>query len=314
MTTAPGRGRLITTLAAAVAAMSVAGPLLRFATAPASVIALWRMVFTTALTAGLLATSSARPRPPGLPAKTSPRAALLTLLAGGLLAAHFVTWIASLRLTSIAASVTLVNTQPLFAAFLAAIALRERVSRRQLTGILVAIAGACGILYDGGLEGARLQGNLLALAGAATAAGYWVVGRALRPSVGLLAYVTRVYAAAAAALLAWCVTQGDRLLAHPATDWLIFAVLALGPGLGGHTLLNWSLRWLPAPVANVATLGEPVGATLLAALWLGETPATGTLLGGVVTLAGIAITVSARPGPPPSRKKPSHEPPLASAR
>jgi drug/metabolite transporter (DMT)-like permease len=91
-----------------------------------------------------------------------------------------------------------------------------------------------------------------------------------------------------------------RLFDYPAREWLLFLGMAVGPGLLGHTVVNWALAHVESSVVSVSLLGEPVGATLLAALLLGERAAPLTLVGGAVVLAGVALTARSRddgPGP-----------------
>ena len=65
--------------------------------------------------------------------------------------------------------------------------------------------------------------------------------------------------------------------------------------LFGHTGLNWALKYLPAYIVNLTLLGEPIGATILAALLPGirEVPTPVTLAGGALILAGIYVTARA---------------------
>jgi drug/metabolite transporter (DMT)-like permease len=139
-----------------------------------------------------------------------------------------------------------------------------------------------------------LTGDLLALAGAAFGGAYFVIGRSLRPRLGLVAYITRVYGVAAVVLLVWAALRREAFVGYPATDWAIFVALAAGPMLVGHGGLNYALRYLPAYTVNVAALGEPVGATLIA--WLlpaiAERPGLGAMAGGVLALGGIALTLA----------------------
>jgi drug/metabolite transporter (DMT)-like permease len=123
-----------------------------------------------------------------------------------------------------------------------------------------------------------------------TAAGYVLAGRSLRQRVSLVPYVVIVYGVCIAALLGVVILQGHPLAGYPSYEWAIFAGLALGPGLLGHTVLNWALAHVESSVASVSLLGEPVGATLLAFLLLSEVPTPVTLVGGGVVLVGIALT------------------------
>jgi drug/metabolite transporter (DMT)-like permease len=217
-----------------------------------------------------------------------------------MLALHFWSWNSSVALTSVAASVVLVNTQPVVVALLSAVWLREAPSRRQWTGIAIAMVGALivavpdlvGGMGDTTAHPRALLGDLLALGGALTAALYFVAGRRLRSSLGLWPYVGLVYGTCLVVLLALVVATRAPLAPQPPREVAIFAALALGPMLLGHTGLNWALKHSPAYVVNLTLLGEPVGATLIAATIPGirELPGPATLLGGAVVLAGILLT------------------------
>lgn len=220
--------------------------------------------------------------------------------AGALLALHFWSWNASVALTTVSASVVLVNTQPVVVALLSALWLRESPSRRQWLGIAVSMVGALIVAlpdFSGASTSAAphpraLLGDLLALGGAITAAIYFVAGRRLRTSLDLWAYVALVYGSCFLSLLLLATLAGAPLAPQPSRELAIFAGLALGPMLLGHTGLNWALKHSPAYVVNLTLLGEPVGATLIAALLPGirEVPGPLTFVGGAVVLAGILLT------------------------
>ncbi|MXR50863.1 EamA family transporter [Halovenus sp. WSH3] len=280
-------------LAVSICAISTGAILVRLSSAPSSVAAMYRVLFTTL---PLLPVAALRYREQF---RAMDRRDLLFACASGLaLAVHFASWFESLAWTSVAASVTLVQSQPLFVAVGAWALLSERVSRRVAAGILVAVAGIVTMsLSDlvGGVVGANpLLGNALALLGAVMAAGYVLAGRSLRQRMALIPYVVVVYSVCTVGLFALVVSQGHALGGYPRGEWLVFAGLALGPGLFGHTVINWALGHLESSVVSVSLLGEPIGATLLAALLLGETPSMLTVLGGAVVLAGIVTTATAR--------------------
>jgi drug/metabolite transporter (DMT)-like permease len=279
-------------LGVVIVAISTGAILVRLSNAPSAVAAFYRVLFTTLpLVPVALWTYRDQFRALGR------RDLLLATLSGLALALHFVSWFESLEWTSVAASVTFVQSQPLFVAAGAWLLLRERVTRRMAVGILVAIAGmatmSLGDLLGGALIGpAPLLGNGLAVFGAVMAAGYFLAGRSLRQRMALIPYVVIVYSVCTGGLLVIAVLQGGPLTGYPPREWLIFVGLAVGPGLLGHTVINWVLAHLESGVVSVSLLGEPVGATILALLLLGEAPTAYTVLGGVVVLAGIAVTVS----------------------
>ncbi len=215
------------------------------------------------------------------------------ILSGAFLGGHFATWISSLVFTSVVSSVALVSLSPLFIALASVLVLGERLTRRLMIGMLIAIAG--GILIGladgaGAVPGANpMLGNALAIVAALCMAPYMIVGRALRHKLSLLAYVTLVYGAAAIVLLLLCIATRTSLVLPNPIAYVWVALLALLPQLIGHTSFNWSVRRLPAAYATIPVLGEPVGSTILAITLLGETVRPLTLLGAAIAVAGIAI-------------------------
>lgn len=246
-------------------------------------IAGWRMLASAALllpgaTRGLA--SSVRAHPTAY------------VVSGLSLAVHFGAWTASLDHIPVARSVLLVDLQPIFVALAAWAWLGERPHGRFAVAIVLALAGLV-ILTGGDAGGGSTTGDAFALTGAASIAGYVLIGRRLRESVGLADYVVPVYTIAGATLLTASALVGETLLPSGEALWPLVG-LAVIPTLGGHTVFNWALRHVPARVVSMAFLGEPVGATLLAALFLGETPDGRTLAGGALCLAGVVLVVFRR--------------------
>lgn len=283
----------ILVLAGSLVGISLAAPLIRLSDAHPITIATWRLAIAL-IPIAVLAWRAGSWR---AYRTLDPRLLLAALGAGVLLALHFWSWNASLRYTSVAASVTLVNLQPAIIAAVSARFLGERPSRRQWLGILLAMAGAIGVAWvdvpAGDLEGGSnaLLGDALAVIGAITAAGYYLLGRAVRQVLDTWGYVLLAYGAALVTLLLLAVPAGAVLWPQPAPEWGIFVGLAIGPMLLGHTGMNFALGRLPAYLVNLTVLGEPIGATLLAA-WLpfiGEVPGIGTIGCGALVLLGVVI-------------------------
>ena len=280
-------------LAFAVFAASTSAILVRWSVAPSSVAAFYRVLFTAAIVAPIAVVRHRREFQ-----RLSRRDLGFAVAAGVALAVHFAAWFESLNHTSVAASVTLVQTQPIFVALGAGLLLGERVNRQAALGIAVAIVGAAAMSVGGAGEApvsdATAYGNALALLGAVTVAGYVLAGRSIRQRVSLFPYVTVVYTACAATLFVLVGVQGHDYLAYPAREWVLFLALAVGPGILGHTIVNWVLEHLESVVVSVAWLGEPLGATLLALVLLAEVPDAITVVGGVVVLSGIYVTTIER--------------------
>jgi len=291
-----GQHRLaLAAVAVAVLAASTSAILIRLSDAPESVMAFYRVTFTILLLLPLARGASAEL------GGVARRDALAAVGAGLALSAHFGTWFVSVDLTTVAASVTLVQTQPLFVAAGATLLLGERVTTKTVGGILVAMVGVATMSAEGLLgmtaASAPLVGNGLALAGAVAAAAYVLAGRSIRQRVSVVPYVLVVYAVAAAGLLAVALAQGAPLSGYPPREWVLFLGMAVGPGILGHTLINWALEYVESSVVSVSLVGEPVGSALLAAVVLAEIPGALTVAGGAVVIAGIVVTARSRPGP-----------------
>ena len=278
-------------LGVAIAAVSTSAILVRWSDAPAVVLAFYRVLLTTLLVVPFVFT-----RYRGDFSAFEPRDLLLATLTGAALAIHFAAYFESLAWTSVAASVTLVQSQPIFVAIGAAVLLREQIGARKAFGIAVAVAGMATMsigefLTGAAIAGARpLYGNSLAVLGAVMAAIYVLVGRSLRQRVAVVPYVLVVYTACSLTLLLVAVGQGLPLVGSGRREWILFFALAVGPGLFGHTVVNWALEHVESSVVSVSLLGEPVGATILALLLLAEIPGATTVGGGVIVLVGIYVT------------------------
>jgi drug/metabolite transporter (DMT)-like permease len=274
-------------MALGVTCVSVGSILVRLAQAPPLAVAFQRVFLASAMVLPFAAGGAARSWP-GL----ASRSRLLLVAAGIALALHFATWIASLSYTTVAASVLIVNTAPLFSLVLSRAFLGETPGLTVLRAMALALAGAVLIAAGDWTGGAAsLTGIGLALAGAITLAVYHVTGRGLREALPLRAYILAVWSAAAATLAAMAAVGRVELFDYPPRTLLVFALLALIPTLAGHGLVNRVLRDLPAPTVGLFLLGEPVVASLLAWALFGEVPAALTLVGGTLVMVALAWVV-----------------------
>ncbi len=227
----------------------------------------------------------------------------LALFSGLFLAVHFATWISSLEYTTVASSVVLVTTTPLWVALLSPFILREPISRGQMLGMLAALAGGIVIgVSDSESSAARnaLLGDFLALAGAWMAAFYIILGRRLRKKMSLLSYTFVVYGAAAVMLVIIMLARGYPPLGYPSKAYLWFVLLALVPQLLGHSSINWALGYLSAASVSTILLGEPIGSTILAFILFKEVPTPFKIFGGLLILSGIYIASRSEAAPAPA--------------
>jgi len=230
---------------------------------------------------------------------------LLAALSGFFLAMHFASWISSLEYTTVASSVVLVSTTPLWVALLSPFILKEPVARVVLIGMVLAFIGVVIIgLSDtcarqGGhitcpafsefVQGRAFLGDMLALVGAIMGAGYVMIGRKLRPGISLMSYIFLVYGVAAVGLVILMLAAGESPIGYPPQAYLWFILLAIFPQLLGHSSFNYALGYLSAAYVSITLLGEPICATILAYLLLDEAPTPEKIFGAILILAGIYV-------------------------
>lgn len=230
---------------------------------------------------------------------------LLAIAAGACLAAHFATWITSLAYTSVASSTALVTTNPVFVALATWLIFRERLGFGTWAGVMLTVGGSLliGLSDSGSGHGsAPLLGDVLALLGAVTVSGYFLLGRLLRARLSLLPYIWLVYTSAAVGLLAVLALAGQSLLGLPPAGYLLILGLAIGPQLLGHTAFNWAIKYLSPTLVTVAILGEPIGSTALALAIFNQPLQPLQLVGGGVLLVGIAVATLAERRAPAAPK------------
>ena len=296
---ATGVRRALPALALGLFGVSWSAVLVRLADAPAATVAFWRLTISVALLLPFLVRSGQVEEVRRLHRHEWP----WVLGSGAFLAAHLIAWFLSLDYTSVASSTVLVTAHPLFVGVLSAVWLSEAPGREEWAGIGLAIAGAALVGWGDLGGGPRpLLGDGLAVGGALLAALYFVVGRRLRPRLGLWSYVVPVYAVAAAVTGLFLAVRGLPFLGWSPSTWACFAGLAVGPMLMGHTSFNWALEHVRAYVVSVVLLLEPIGATLLAVLVLGgdEVPGWTTVVGGAAVLLGVWVSLRARSRTPPA--------------
>jgi drug/metabolite transporter (DMT)-like permease len=301
MKTPPTKSAIAIAITGGIIAVSTASIFIRVAQgyAPSLVIAALRLTFASLIIAPL-ALSKHRVELASL----RKRDLFLGLAAGIFLALHFATWITSLEYTTVASSVVLVSTTPLWVALLSPLVLKEPITRPVVWGMLLALLGGLVIgfsdvcRWENGLicpsteeffQGQAFWGNFLALAGAWMAAGYLLIGRRLRSKISLIPYIFVVYGMAAIILLVIMFASGESALHLPPQAYFWILLLAIFPQLIGHSTFNWALKYLPASLVSITLLGEPIGSTILAFIILDEVPSTSELMGAALILIGIYL-------------------------
>lgn len=264
--------------------VSFAAIFIKFSGAPSIIIAFYRKAFATLLLLPFLFIYGREAL-----SKISRREVFEIVAAGVALAFHFWFWIESLKHVSVANSVLLVTSHPLLVGILSMRLFGERMGSLQWAGTGIALSGIAMITagdWKAGV-GQELIGDVLALLGMVAFAVYLLAGRRLRQGLPTMVYVVPVYGVSALVLLLIAVVMSAPLIGYPALDWVIFLGLAVVCTIGGHTLYNYSLAYVPASLVSVTLLGEPVLSSLFAWLLLSEVPSWFVLPGGILVLTGI---------------------------
>lgn len=259
----------------------------KLATAEAGVIAFYRMLFSVLF---MLPVFWLKYRKEVLIFKKKDW--IYSSIAGIFLAFHFIFWFESLNYTSVASSTVLVTLQPIFAFAGTYFFFKERLSIKTILSAVIAILGSFIISWgDFKVSGSALYGDLLALIGCALITAYLLFGQDVRKRISLITYTFIVYSISTVTLLIYVFAKGESLGPHPSMDWFWFIMLALIPNLLGHTLFNWSLKWVSTNVISIAILFEPVGASVLAYYVFRETLSSSQIIGGIVVITGILLFV-----------------------
>ena len=291
--------RTYAALGGGVLIVSTASILVRFAQGqgvPSLAIAAWRLTIAAAILLPLVLARSRNEL-----GRLEVRDWWLGGASGVFLAMHFASWIVSLEHTSVASSVALVTTNPIWIAIFSVLVLRERMPGLRALAVGLSLAGSGVILWaDTGVVTAGapnpVLGNALALVGSLTMCGYLLIGRRLRSRMTLLAYVGVVYAVAALCLVLLALALDTRMGGYPKFAWILLAAMALGPQLLGHSAFNYALKHVSATMIALAVLGEPVGSTLLAWLMFGESVGPLKLAGMALLLGGIFLAARSETG------------------
>ena len=279
------------TLFVGVLSVSFAAIFIRLADAPPLVIATYRMAIASIILIPIASIKSKKSLN-----KLSKNDILLILLSSVFVALHFGLWITSLSYTSIASSVVLVTAHPAFVAVISYFLWGERVNKLTIGGIVVAFVGVILVNYGGFAFGSQaILGDLLALIAGFAMGAYLIIGRQLRARIDILSYLTILYTCSAVILLIATVSFGYNLFGYSNTTYLMMILLALVPQLIGHSTLNLAVRLIPVIFVSVAILGEPVGATILGYLILGEAPTASEITGGLLILSGIFLVMRQKP-------------------
>ena len=268
-----------------VAGVSLSAVLVRWSTAPSLILVLYRV----GMAAALLAPYTLLRHREELRALAR-REVLLCLASGAFLGLHFAAYFESLRYTSIASSVVLVDTEVLFVALGTVLVLRQRLSGRAWLAVTLAFGGSVVIaMADTAVGPDAVRGDIIALSGALCMAVYTMIGAVCRKNISTTVYTFLVYCSAALTVLVIALFSGLPLAGYGAENVLTAFGMAVFCTLLGHSVFSWGLKYLPPGFISTAKLLEPVFASVWGLALFGERPGLLPILGGAVIIAGVAL-------------------------
>ena len=274
----------------AVLGVSASGPLMAATAAPALAIAFWRNAGGAVLIAPFaVARNRAELR------SLDGRQWVLSAIAGAMLAAHFASWVAALKLTSVAAATALVTTQIIWVVLIDRIK-GVKPTTAVLAGMALSISGVLVISgFDFALSSRAITGDALAILGGLFAALYLLVGSEVRKTLSTTAYTLLCYGFCALFLAASSLAFGVSLAGFSTKSWVLIAAVTIAAQLLGHSLFNHLLAMMSPIVISLVILLEVPGAALLAGVFLGQTPPWGVYVGLTLILIGLAVVAAKRP-------------------
>lgn len=267
-------------------AISFSSIFVRWSSAEVSVIAMYRLYLTNLLMLPLLWKYSDDIL------RLSKKQWQLLILSGIMLGLHFLLWMGSLRLTSVASSTVILTLEPIIVMFGSFFLFGARINRAMIIGMSIALVGSIAIgSGDFKLSGEALRGDLLSLLGTIAIAAHLLVGKYALKEMKVFVYNFWVFAIAATLLAMYNIFYSIPFTGYAPKEWGIFLLLAIVPTLFGHYLFNWLMTFISAAAVSMAVLGEPVFASLLAWLLLGEILTPLQLGAGVLILLGVWIFI-----------------------
>lgn len=270
-----------------VISVSLSAIFVKLANAEAGVIAFYRMFFSVLIMAPLFFWKYIHEVK-----ELRIRDWLFSSVAGIFLAFHFILWFESLNYTSVASSTVLVTLQPMFAFVGTYFFFKENITLKTIFAGVIAIVGSILISWgDLKLSGTAFYGDMLALVACALVTAYFLFGQDVRKRLSLVTYTMIVYAVSTITLFFYVLIKGESLGPYSTMDWIWFMLLAIVPNLFGHTLFNWSIKYVSTNVVSIAILFEPIGAAMLALLIFKEYLIATQIIGGFIVIVGILLFV-----------------------
>jgi drug/metabolite transporter (DMT)-like permease len=267
-----------------IVAISFSAIFIKWSAAPASIQGMYRLLFTS-----LLMLPFARPYS-GAVVALRKKDWLMLVLSGAMLALHFLLWMGSLKYTSVASSTMIMALEPVFIMLGVYVLYKEKTAMSAILGLSIAIGGVVFIGWgDIGISADNLKGDLLSVGGTVAVAVHMLIGQKLVVRMPSYLYSLIVFISAAGVFAIYNLFMGISFFNYPANEWGIFILLAVVPTVFGHILFNWLLQYVSATTVSMNILGEPVGASILAFLLLGEQLTALQWAGGLLVMFGLGV-------------------------
>lgn len=267
-----------------IVAISFSAIFIKWSDAPASIQGMYRLLFTAILMLPFAKSYTGEVR------AIRKKDWLMLILSGAMLVLHFLLWMGSLKYTSVASSTMILALEPVFIMLGVYFLYKEKAAMSAILGLVIAIGGVVFIGWgDIGISADHLKGDLLSVGGTIAVSIHMLIGQKLIERMPPYLYSLIVFLSAAGVFAVYNLFMGISFFNYPAREWGVFILLAVIPTVFGHILFNWLLQYVSATTVSMNILGEPVGASILAYLLLGEhlTPLQWT--GGLLVVLGLAI-------------------------
>ena len=214
------------------------------------------------------------------------------ILAGVVLAVHFVGFFLSMRLTSVTAGTAIVATQPIFAAFFVKLT-GGHIPKKAWLGMLISFSGVLVVTgIDLQLDRKSFLGDIAALVSGALAAAYMLIGSKAQQHLETTSYTTICYFVCAMTALPMAIFLGYEIINFDAKEWWILLGLILGAQILGHTMFNLTLKRVsPAVVSMIVFFEVPVAALLSFIFKIGKEPTLSIIPGVILILTGCILVV-----------------------
>jgi drug/metabolite transporter (DMT)-like permease len=272
---------IIVPLVLSIIAISFAAIFVKWSEAPATILSMYRMYFACFLLVPIVWGKRDEFK------RLTKNDWLLFFGAGLFLALHFALWFGSLKLTTVASSTIILALQPIVALSLGFIFFKERASRHILVTMAVAVLGAIMVGWgDIGLSQQAIIGDLLSFLSVIAVVCYLIIGQSVVKKVSHWIYSFSVFAFAALLLTIYNLITSVPFTGYDLQEWGIFLLLAIVPTIA-HVIHNWLLNYVNATTISMSILGEPVGATALAIVFLGERLNVWQVIGSLFVLSGV---------------------------